>query len=88
MATSIDAPKFAARLSGPAFGRRLAPADRLTDLRVRDHARRNIAACLRLGKLPQLKELRLAAWAHMLGFRGHPFIDLLAPTGGVPCPGS
>jgi hypothetical protein len=22
-------------------------------------------------KLPQLKELRLAAWAHMLGFRGH-----------------
>ena len=32
---------------------------------------RHIAACLHLGKLPQLKELRLAAWAHMLGFRGH-----------------
>ena len=29
------------------------------------------AACLRLGKLPQLKDLRLGAWAHMLGFRGH-----------------
>ena len=122
--------------------RRLTPADRLTDLPVRDHARRHIVACLRLGKLPQLKDLRLAAWAHMLGFRGHfstksraysitlgslradraahqrdyavaaglqpdlhpdttlvltdwryagrghPLIDLLAPTGGMPCPGS
>ena len=122
--------------------RRLTPADRLADLPVRDHARRHIAECLRLGKLPQLKDLRLAAWAHMLGFRGHfstksrtysvtlgllradraahqrdyaiaaglqpdvdsdttlvltdwhyagrghPLIDLLAPTGGAPCPGS
>ena len=51
--------------------RRITPADRLADLPVRDHARRHIAACLRLGKLPQLKDLRLAAWAHMLGFRGH-----------------
>jgi len=51
--------------------RRLTSADRLADLPVRDHARRHIAACLRLGKLPQLKDLRLAAWAHMLGFRGH-----------------
>jgi hypothetical protein len=51
--------------------RRLTPADRIADLPVRDHARRHIAACLRLGKLPPLKDLRLAAWAHMLGFRGH-----------------
>jgi len=51
--------------------RRLTPADRIADLPVRDHARRHIAACLRLGKLPQLKDLRLAAWAHMLGLRGH-----------------
>jgi len=51
--------------------RRLTPADRIADLPVREHARRHIAECLRLGKLPQLKELRLAAWAHMLGFRGH-----------------
>ncbi len=51
--------------------RRVTPSDRLADLPVRDHARRHIAACLRLGKLPQLKDLRLAAWAHMLGFRGH-----------------
>ena len=51
--------------------RRLTLADRLAELPVRDHARRHIAACLRLGKLLQLKDLRLAAWAHMLGFRGH-----------------
>jgi hypothetical protein len=51
--------------------RRITSADRLADLPVRDHARHHIAACLRLGKLPQLAGLRLAAWAHMLGFRGH-----------------
>jgi len=51
--------------------RRLTSADRIADLPVREHARRHIATCLRLGKLPQLKGLRLAAWAHMLGFRGH-----------------
>ena len=51
--------------------RRLTPADRLTDLLIRDHARRHIAECLRLGRLPELRHLRLTAWAHMLGFRGH-----------------
>ena len=51
--------------------RRVTPADRLDELPVRDHARRHIAECLRLGRLPQLADLRLAAWAHMLGFRGH-----------------
>jgi hypothetical protein len=50
---------------------RITPADRLTDLPIREHARRLIAECLRLGGLPQLGSLRLAAWAHMLGFRGH-----------------
>jgi hypothetical protein len=51
--------------------RPLTPADRLDALPVRDHARRLIAECLRLGKLPELEPLRLAAWAHMLGFGGH-----------------
>ena len=51
--------------------RRVTPADRLDELPVRDHARRHIAECLRLGRLPQFTDLRLAAWAHMLGFRGH-----------------
>ena len=51
--------------------RRLNAADDLADLPVRDHARRLIGECLRLGKLTELAHLRLAAWAHMLGFRGH-----------------
>jgi hypothetical protein len=51
--------------------RRITAADRLADLPIREHARRLIAECLRLGGLPELRGLRLAAWAHMLGFRGH-----------------
>ncbi len=51
--------------------RRITTADQLAELPVSEHARRLIAACLRLGKLPGLQDLRLAAWAHMLGFRGH-----------------
>jgi hypothetical protein len=51
--------------------RRLSPADQLDALPIRDHARRHIAECIRLSKLPGLEGLRLAAWAHMLGFGGH-----------------
>ena len=51
--------------------RRITPADLLAELPVRDHARRHLAECLRLGKLPALEHLHLAAWAHMLGFGGH-----------------
>jgi hypothetical protein len=51
--------------------RRITPADQLAELPVRDHARRHIAECLRLAKLPGLDYLHLAAWAHMLGFGGH-----------------
>ncbi len=51
--------------------RRITPADRLATLPVTSHARRLIAECLRLGQLPELDSLRLTAWAHMLGFRGH-----------------
>ena len=51
--------------------RRVTTADHLDELPVRDHARRHIAECLRLGTLPQFADLRLSAWAHMLGFRGH-----------------
>ena len=35
------------------------------------HARRHIAECIRLSKLSGLEDLRLGAWAHMLGFGGH-----------------
>ena len=51
--------------------RRVTPADQLAELPVREHARRHIAECLRLAKLPGLGHLHLAAWAHMLGFSGH-----------------
>lgn len=51
--------------------RRITPADQLAALPVTDHARRLIAECICLGKLPELESLRLTAWAHMLGFRGH-----------------
>ena len=51
--------------------RRMSPADQLTELAVRDHARRHIPECLRLAKLPDFEDLHLAAWAHMLGFGGH-----------------
>ena len=51
--------------------RRITPADQLDALPIREHARRHIAECIRLSKVPGLEGLRLAAWAHMLGFSGH-----------------
>jgi hypothetical protein len=36
-----------------------------------DHARRLIETCWLLGAIPELADLRLRQWAHMLGFRGH-----------------
>ncbi|MFI9556139.1 replication initiator [Nonomuraea endophytica] len=51
--------------------RRVSPLEDLTALSIREHARRLIAECLRLGQLDELADLRLTQWAHMLGFRGH-----------------
>ncbi|MER6946529.1 replication initiator [Nonomuraea sp. NPDC000554] len=51
--------------------RRINPLDNLEAFKLRDHARRLIATCMRLGSLGELAELRLMEWAHMLGFRGH-----------------
>ena len=51
--------------------RRITPADQLAELPAGNHARRQIAECLRLAKLPALEDLHLASWAHMLGFSGH-----------------
>lgn len=51
--------------------RRINPLDNLDAYNLRDHARRLINTCLRLGAEPGLTELRLTEWAHMLGFRGH-----------------
>ncbi len=51
--------------------RRIRPTDDLADLPVSGHARRLIAECLRLAAIEEYAGLRLAEWAHMLGFRGH-----------------
>jgi hypothetical protein len=51
--------------------RRITRADNLATLPVSAHARRLITECLRLGQAAELAHLRIAHWAHMLGFRGH-----------------
>jgi hypothetical protein len=43
----------------------------LAELPITEHARRMIVTCWQLGVLPELAELRLRPWAHMLGFGGH-----------------
>ncbi|WP_432174572.1 replication initiator [Streptomyces sp. Tue6028] len=43
----------------------------LAQLDISDHARRMIRTAWTLGARKELEDLRLRAWAHMLGFRGH-----------------
>ncbi|MEU1049993.1 replication initiator [Streptomyces sp. NPDC005897] len=43
----------------------------LAQARITEHARRMIRTAWSLGARPELADLRLRAWAHMLGFRGH-----------------
>ncbi|MFI2910048.1 replication initiator [Streptomyces sp. PDY-4] len=43
----------------------------LAQAKVTDHARRMIRTAWTLGARTELADLRLRAWAHMLGFRGH-----------------
>jgi hypothetical protein len=43
----------------------------LAQLDITDHARRLIRTAWTLGARKELEDLRLRAWAHMLGFRGH-----------------
>ncbi|MFI1481425.1 replication initiator [Streptomyces sp. NPDC020747] len=43
----------------------------LAQAKLTDHARRMIRTAWTLGARPELADLRLRAWAHMLGFRGH-----------------
>ncbi|MFF3447445.1 replication initiator [Streptomyces sp. NPDC002667] len=38
---------------------------------VNDHVRRLMRTCWSLGGLPEFEPLRLRAWAHTLGYRGH-----------------
>ncbi|MFG3359861.1 replication initiator [Streptomyces griseofuscus] len=43
----------------------------LAQVQISEHARRMIRTAWTLGARAELAELRLRAWAHMLGFRGH-----------------
>ncbi|MFC7814678.1 replication initiator [Streptomyces sp. NPDC057367] len=43
----------------------------LAQARITEHAHRMIRTAWTLGARPELADLRLRAWAHMLGFRGH-----------------
>jgi hypothetical protein len=43
----------------------------LAQARITDHARRMIRTAWTFGARKDLEHLRLRAWAHMLGFRGH-----------------
>ncbi|MEU5571253.1 replication initiator, partial [Streptomyces coeruleorubidus] len=54
-----------------ALDRPLKFAAELTQLDISDHARRLIRTAWTLGARKDLEHLRLRAWAHMLGFRGH-----------------
>jgi len=65
--------KYATKAAENAGGadRRLRSALEIGQLAVSDHARAMMATAWALGGLPQYEHLRLRAWAHMLGFRGH-----------------
>ncbi|MCP9974266.1 replication initiator [Streptomyces somaliensis] len=54
-----------------ALDRPLKFAAELAQLDINDHARRLIRTAWTLGARKDLQHLRLRAWAHMLGFRGH-----------------
>jgi hypothetical protein len=57
---------------GAGLDRRLHDADDLDRLdRLPAHVAELVRACWALGGRPELEGLRLRAWAHMLGFRGH-----------------
>ncbi len=65
--------KYATKAAETAGGadRRLRSPYEIGLLPVSAHARAMMATCWALGGLPQYEHLRLRAWAHMLGFRGH-----------------
>jgi hypothetical protein len=65
--------KYATKAAENAGGadRRLRSAYEIGQLAVTDHARAMMATCWALGSDPRYEHLRLRAWAHMLGFRGH-----------------
>jgi hypothetical protein len=73
-AVSAYIAKYATKGAEAATGTLDRPIKFLAELahtRITDHARQMIRAAWQLGGRKELAELRLRAWAHMLGFRGH-----------------
>ncbi len=54
-----------------ALDHRIRDQDEIDTLAVNDHLRRLVATAWHLGRRPHLADLRLRAWAHTLGYRGH-----------------
>ncbi len=50
---------------------RIRDRDEIDSLAINDHLRRVVTTAWRLGPQPHLAGLRLRAWAHTLGYRGH-----------------
>ncbi|MCD0482132.1 FAM166 family protein [Streptacidiphilus sp. ASG 303] len=65
--------KYTTKSTGDTGGtdRRIDTEAEIRHLRVNDHYRALIGTCWRLDGLLELEHLRLRAWAHMLGYRGH-----------------
>ncbi|MFI6687937.1 replication initiator [Streptomyces sp. NPDC050485] len=65
--------KYVSKSVGDAGGidHRIRHYSAITRAPVSAHIRALMATCWRLGFLPELEELRLQAWAHTLGYRGH-----------------
>lgn len=65
--------KYATKSSDAAgaLDRRIRRLEEIDKLAVNQHLRELVRECWRLGGMPQYRELRLRAWAHTLGYRGH-----------------
>jgi hypothetical protein len=57
--------------TGAGLDHRVTARREITLAPVTRHVRTLMATCWRLGGLPELQHLRLRAWAHTLGYRGH-----------------
>lgn len=56
---------------GGALDRRIWSTSEIERLRVNEHLRRMVRTCWVLGGDARFRKLRLRAWAHTLGYRGH-----------------
>lgn len=65
--------KYATKSTDPlgALDRRLTRGEQIDSLQVDEHRRELVDTAWRLGGRPEYGDLRLRAWAHSLGYRGH-----------------